>query len=68
LTLRKIAIIAVGNPQWPVLRLHVERVVAAVNVATAGRYAEVEIPDSLMLRLRRGAGGLRFDTAYPSFP
>jgi hypothetical protein len=46
LTLRKIAIIAVGNPRWPVLRLHVERVVAAVNVATAGRYAEVEIPDS----------------------
>jgi hypothetical protein len=29
LTSRKIALVVLGNPQWPVLRLHVERVVAA---------------------------------------
>jgi hypothetical protein len=41
---RKIAVVVLGNPRWPVLRLHVERVVAAVNAATPGSYTEVEIP------------------------
>ena len=41
---RKIAIVVVGNPQWPILRLHVERVVVAVNAATPGSYAEVDVP------------------------
>jgi len=40
-----IAIVALGNAQWPVLRLHVERVVAAVNTAKPSTYCEVEIPD-----------------------
>jgi hypothetical protein len=44
LTRRQIAIVALGNPQWPVLRQHVERVVAAVNAATPGSYTEVDIP------------------------
>jgi hypothetical protein len=43
---RRIAIVVLGNPQWPRLRLHVERVVAAVNAATPGSYVEVEIPFS----------------------
>jgi len=37
---RKIAIITLGNAQWPVLRRHVERVVAPVP----GSYREVAIP------------------------
>ena len=41
---RKIAIIVLGNPQWPILRLHVERVVAAVKDATPGSYTSVDIP------------------------
>ena len=45
LTIRKIAIVVLGNPQWPVLRHHVDRVVAAVNAATPGTYVEGEIPD-----------------------
>ena len=44
LTGRKISIVALGNAQWPVLRRHVERVVAAVNAATPGSYTMVEIP------------------------
>ena len=40
-----IAIIVLGNPQWPVLRHHVDRVVAAVNAAKPGTYCEVEIPE-----------------------
>src|SRR6202140_1623817 len=44
LTGRTIAIIVLGNAQWPVLRLHVGRVVAAVNAATPGSLSEVDIP------------------------
>ena len=41
---RKIAFVVLGNQQWPVLRRHVERVVAAVDAATPGSYTEVDIP------------------------
>jgi hypothetical protein len=41
---RRIAIVTLGNAQWPVLRRYVERVVAAVDGAVPGSYAEVEIP------------------------
>jgi hypothetical protein len=44
LTGRTIAIVVLGNPQWPVLRHHAERVIAAVNAATPGSYTEVDIP------------------------
>jgi len=35
-----------GNAQWPALRRHVDRVVAAVDAAKPGTYAEVGIPES----------------------
>jgi hypothetical protein len=44
LKIHRIAIIVLGNAQWPVLRRHVERVVAAVNAARPGTYCEVDIP------------------------
>ena len=44
LTRRRIAILALENAQWPILRPHVGRVVAAVNAATPGSYTEVQIP------------------------
>ena len=44
LTGRKIAIIVLGNAQWPVLRRYVERVVSAVDAAVPGSFAEVDIP------------------------
>jgi len=40
-----IAIVVLGNPQWPLLRHYVDRVVAAVNGAKPGSYCEVEIPE-----------------------
>ena len=46
LTIRTIAIVVIGNPQWPVLRRHVDRVVSAVNAAKPGTYVEVEIPEA----------------------
>lgn len=44
LTGRKIAIVVLGNAQWPVLRRYVERVVSAIDAAAPGSFAEVEIP------------------------
>ena len=41
---RKIAIIVLGNQQWPDVKLQLDRIVAAVNAAIPGSYAEVEIP------------------------
>jgi hypothetical protein len=40
-----LAIIVLGIPQWPILRPHVDRVIAAVNAAKPGTYCEVEIPE-----------------------
>jgi hypothetical protein len=44
LTGRKIAFVVIGNRQWPTLRRYVDRVVVAVNAATPGSFAEVDIP------------------------
>ena len=41
---RKIAIVVLGNSAWRIVRLHLDKIVAAVNEATEGSYAEVEIP------------------------
>jgi hypothetical protein len=42
---RKIAIVVLSTPQWPVVRLHVARIAAVVNAAKPGSYADVEIPN-----------------------
>jgi hypothetical protein len=44
LTGRKIAIVVLGNSTWRVVRLYLDRIALAVNGATPGSYAEVEIP------------------------
>ncbi len=41
---RKLAILVLGNAQWPILRRYTERVVTAVNATTPGSCTEVEIP------------------------
>ena len=40
---RKIAIVVLGQQQWPQLRPHIQRAVEAVNAATPGSFTEVEI-------------------------
>jgi hypothetical protein len=40
---RRIALVVLSTPQWPVVRLHVEKIAAAINAATPGSYYEVEI-------------------------
>jgi hypothetical protein len=44
LTGRKIAIVVLSTPQWPVVRLHIEAIAAAINAAAPGSYAEVNMP------------------------
>jgi hypothetical protein len=41
---RAIAIVVLGNSQWPIVQRHVRKIAAAVNAATPGSYTEVEIP------------------------
>jgi hypothetical protein len=40
---RKIAIVVLDLQQWPKLRPHIQMVIDAVNAATPGSYAEVNI-------------------------
>ncbi len=41
---RKIAVVVLGTPQWPRVRLHTEKIAAVVKAAKPGTYAEVQIP------------------------
>ena len=41
---RKIALVVLGQGRWSLIKPHVARVVAAVNAATPGSFAEVEVP------------------------
>lgn len=41
---RRIAIVVLSSPQWPLVQLRIESILAVVNAATPGSYAEVEIP------------------------
>ena len=41
---RRLAIVVLSTPQWPVVRLYNERIAAAVSAATPGSYTEVNIP------------------------
>ena len=44
LTNRKISIVVLGNSTWRFVRLHLDRVILAVDLAGAGSFAEVDIP------------------------
>jgi hypothetical protein len=41
---RRIAVVALSTPQWPLVRLHTTEIAAAVNAAAPGSYVEVQIP------------------------
>ena len=44
LTNRKISIVVLGNSTWRFVRLHLDRVILAVDLAGAGSFAEVDMP------------------------
>jgi len=43
LTGRRIAIVVLSTPQWPVVRLNLEIISDAVNATTPGTYVEVQL-------------------------
>lgn len=45
LTGRKIALVVLSTNNWTFLRAHVGKIVAAVNAATPGSHAKVEVPE-----------------------
>src|SRR5262249_28507597 len=40
---RRIALVVLSTPQWPIVKLHLQKIVAAVTTATPGAYVEVEL-------------------------
>src|SRR3989442_15315812 len=40
---RRIALVVLSTPQWPVVQLNLEKIAVAVNAATPGSYTEVEL-------------------------
>jgi hypothetical protein len=44
LTGRRIALVVLSTPQWPLVKLHLDKIAAAVNAATPGSFAGVDIP------------------------
>ena len=39
---RRLALVVLSTPQWPVVKLHLEKIAAAVTAATPGSYTEVK--------------------------
>jgi hypothetical protein len=42
---RNIALVVLSTPQWPVVRLNLEKIASAVSAATPGSYTEVDLSD-----------------------
>jgi hypothetical protein len=42
---RKIAVVVLSTPPWPLVKLHIEKIAAAVSSAMPGSDAEVNIPN-----------------------
>jgi hypothetical protein len=40
---RKVALVVLSTPQWPVVKLHLEKIAAAVNAVKPGSYVELEL-------------------------
>ena len=45
LAARKIAIVVLGKGRWSIIKSHIAAIAAAVNSATPGSFAEIEMPD-----------------------
>lgn len=41
---RRIALVVLGKSPWPVVRLQISAIIAAVNAAQPGSFIEIEIP------------------------
>lgn len=43
---RRIALVVLSTPRWPVVQLNLEKIAGAVSAATPGSYTEVELVGS----------------------
>jgi hypothetical protein len=41
---RRIALVVLGNSPWPLVQLHIPKILEAIYAAKPGSYAEIEIP------------------------
>jgi hypothetical protein len=41
---RKIALVVLEHPQWPMVKLAAENIVAAINATQPGSYVEADVP------------------------
>ncbi len=41
---RRIAVVVLGNQQWPLVELHLDKITAAIDTATPGSFTEVDVP------------------------
>jgi hypothetical protein len=41
---RRIALVVLSTPQWPLVKLHLDKIAAAIDAATPGSFTEVDIP------------------------
>jgi len=53
---RRLALIVLSSPAWPVVKDHIPAIKAAVDAATPGSYQEVDLPRPV-LRRRSGRRG-----------
>jgi hypothetical protein len=40
---RRITLVVLSTPQWPIVRLHLNKIAGVVNAAAAGSYVEIEL-------------------------
>lgn len=52
---RRLALIVLSSPAWPVVKDHILAIRAAVDAATPGSYQEVALPRPVLRRRARGA-------------
>ena len=52
---RRLALIVLSSPAWPVVKDHIPTIKAAVDAATPGSYQDVDLPRPALRRRARGA-------------
>ena len=52
---RRLALIVLSSPAWPVVKDHISAVKASIDAATPGSYQEVDLPRPALRRRARGS-------------
>lgn len=52
---RRLALIVLSSPAWPVVKDHIPAIKAAIGAATLGSYQEIDLPRPVLRRRARGS-------------